>query len=83
MAVEEKWSEDQPIPFLFFGSILTTLGFLQPEIAEDSEDFLLVRDIWNLLEGHFREGVSKQNLLTILLIIRGVCLQSSFKMSNE
>lgn len=59
MAVEEKWSEDQPIPFLFFGSIMTTLGFLQAEIAEDSEDYILVRDIWNLLEGDSRGGVSK------------------------
>jgi hypothetical protein len=54
MAAEEKWSEKQPIPFLFLGSILTSLGFLQTEIAEDSEDFLLLRDLWNLLEGDFR-----------------------------
>ena len=45
MAAEEKWSEEQPIPFLFLGSILTSLGFLQTEIAEDSEDFLLLRDL--------------------------------------
>lgn len=59
------------------------MGFLETEIAEDGEDFLLVEDLWKLLEGDSNKGVTAQNLLQMLFIIRGVNVQSNFIMSKH
>jgi|688.fasta_scaffold226995_1 hypothetical protein len=71
MAAEEKSSDEELIPFIPFGSIMTTMGFLKTEIAEDSEDYLLATELWTLLVGE-GSGTTKYNLLKILLVIRGV-----------
>jgi hypothetical protein len=47
MANEEAdWNEEQLIPYQPCGSLLTTLGFLPQEMAPESEDFKLFRDLW-------------------------------------
>jgi len=36
---EEGWSEESPIPYRPCGSVLTTLGFLPPDMPQESEDY--------------------------------------------
>lgn len=57
---------------------MTTLGFLHTEIAENGEDFLLVKELWYLLKGDSNNGVTMQNLLKMLLVLRGVNVQPNF-----
>ena len=73
---EENWNEEQNIPFPAYGSILTTLGFLPLRTSEDSEDYKLCKDLWNLLEGEDNGGVSVDNLLRMLTVIRGIDVMS-------
>jgi len=72
MATEEQeWDETDPIPYQPCGSILTTLGFLPQTMSQESADFKHFRDLWTLLEGDTNGGVSVENLLYMLLIVRG------------
>ena len=54
------------------------MGFLHTEIAENGEDFLLVKELWYLLKGDSNNGVTMQNLLKMLLVLRGVDVQPNF-----
>lgn len=71
---EEGWTSESPIPYRPCGSVLTTLGFLPPDMPQESEDYQLFIDIWDLMEGEQRGGISVENLLYCLLIIRGAKL---------
>lgn len=80
MANEEaEWEETDPIPYQPCGSILTTLGFLPPTMAQDSIHFKLFKDLWNLLGGENSGGVEVENLLYLLLLIRGIRLPAREK----
>jgi len=68
---EEDWSPEKPIPYEQTGSVMTTLGFLSYNIQPDSADFALFQELWEVLDGENREGVTQNNLLYALLIIRG------------
>ena len=79
---EIQWTRDQPIPYQPCGSILTTLGFLPQSMSQESTDFKLFKELWALLGGIPPEqddsqessGVNEQNLLYMLLLIRGAKL---------
>ncbi len=71
---EEGWSSESPIPYRPCGSVLTTLGFLPPDMPQESEDYQLFKDIWDVMEGEQRGGISVENMLYCLLIIRGAKL---------
>jgi len=43
-------------------------------MAPESKDLKLFKDFWDLLEGEKNGGVTVENLLYILLIIRGAKL---------
>jgi hypothetical protein len=43
-------------------------------MSHDSEDFKKFKELWAALGGEKNDGVSVENLLYILLIIRGVKL---------
>lgn len=47
------------------------MGFLPQAMSPESKEFKLFTDIWNLLEGEKHGGVSVENLLYFLLIVRG------------
>jgi len=71
---EEGWTEESPIPYRPCGSVLTTLGFLPPDMPPESEDYSLFKDLWDMMEGEQRSGITVENLLYCLLIIRGARL---------
>jgi len=48
-------------------------------MSQESNDFRLFKDLWSLLEGEKTGGVSVENLLYLLLIIRGAKLPSREK----
>jgi len=50
------------------------MGFLPQSMAPESKDLKLFKDFWDLLEGEKNGGVTVENLLYILLIIRGAKL---------
>jgi len=53
MAKEEfEWEDSQPIPYQPCGSILTTLGFLPQSMSQESNDFKLFKDLWEVLDGN-------------------------------
>ena len=75
MASEEtEWEDSMPIPYQPCGSILTTMGFLPERMPQESNDFRLFSDLWALTDGEKTGGVSVDNLLYLLLIIRGAKL---------
>ena len=48
------------------------LGFLQENVTEEKPDYILVQELWHLLEGDERDGVNKEDLAYFLMVIRGV-----------
>lgn len=48
------------------------MGFLQETVTEEKSDYKLFQELWGLLEGEEREGVNKEDLAYILMVIRGV-----------
>jgi hypothetical protein len=48
-------------------------------MSQESNDFRLFKDLWSLLDGERTGGVSVENLLYLLLIIRGGKLPSREK----
>jgi hypothetical protein len=50
------------------------MGFLPQTMAPESKDFKLFKDMWDLLEGEKNGGVSMENLLYLMLLIRGAKL---------
>ena len=80
MANEEpEWEETDPIPYQPCGSILTTLGFLPQSMSQESIDFKLFKALWDLLEGENNGGVAVENLLYLLLLVRGTKLPAREK----
>jgi len=73
---EQEWNDTQPIPYQPCGSILTTMGFLPQAMAPESNDFIKFKELWRLLGGEETNGVSVENLLYLLMIIRGADLAS-------
>ena len=69
---EEDWDMSQRISFQHAGSILTTMGFLQETVTEEKADYKLFQELWALMEGEARDGVSKDDLAYILMLILGV-----------
>jgi hypothetical protein len=52
------------------------MGFLPLEMSQESNDFKLLNEMWSLLEAEKTNGVSVENLLYLLLLIRGAKLPS-------
>lgn len=51
------------------------MGFLPHAMAPESNDFTKFKELWKLLGGEETGGVSVENLLYVLLIIRGADLE--------
>lgn len=50
------------------------MGFLPQSMSQDSKDLKLFKDLWDLLDGEKNNGVLVDNLIYILLVIRGAKL---------
>ena len=50
------------------------MGFLPQSMSQESKELKIFKDLWDLLEGDKLNGVTVDNLLYALLIIRGVKL---------
>ena len=50
------------------------MGFLPQAMAPESKDLKLFKDLWDLLDGEKNGGVTVENLLYLLLLIRGAKL---------
>lgn len=49
MSQQEDWKMDTPIAKVAAGSVMTTLGYLTPNITEESDEFKTFEELWELL----------------------------------
>jgi hypothetical protein len=52
------------------------MGFLPHEISENCEEMKLLLDFWDILEGGQTNGIKIENILSMLLLVRGVQIAS-------
>ena len=51
---------------------MATLGFLPENVTVERPDYKLFEQLWSLMEGPERDGVSLKNLEYVLSVIRGM-----------
>lgn len=54
------------------GRLLTEMGYLPLNMPSEGVERDLLFDLWNQLEGENRNGVSSNNLKTLLLAVSGI-----------
>ncbi len=59
------------ISFQQTGSLLATLGFLPANVQPDDNDYKLFEELWQIIDGEAREGISTENLKYVLSVLRG------------
>lgn len=70
-AQEEEWDTTKSCSFEQTGSILASMGFLPENVTQAKPDFKLYEELWELMEGEDRKGVSIADLKYVLGVIRG------------
>ena len=66
MARDADFEVSNRITFDQAGSILCTLGFLPENINQQKPDYRLFEDLWEMLDGPQREGVSQEDFAYVL-----------------
>jgi hypothetical protein len=69
---EQMQLENTKINYVKLGQLLTELGFLPLNLTPDSVERELLFDLWNILKGEDKEGISLLNLKRVLLVVQGL-----------